>query len=204
MPFCIRAKKNNQTWCGSELKVTVVQDVPWLHLHPRWATLSCPIAPSWKQESTGKHCHHFSHRVHLDWMVNVLGLEGWRILRQREWAWEMFSWGLKCWITAVDVPAESYWRHTHMCTHRHSHVHTDKPGPSMSAWWTFQSWQHGKREGKGVLYSTAQRTGFLCRSTREHHLPKKVSCSLHNVKTNLEKDSSALCNFPSAVTRCFH
>lgn len=80
-----------------------------------------------------------------------------------------------------------------MCTNTRAHAHLlHAHSPSTSAWCAFQSWQHGKRGGVAVLYSTVQRTGFLCRSTREHHLPKKVSSLLHNVKRNLEKDSGAI------------
>lgn len=79
--------------------------------------------------------------------------------------------------------------HRHTWTGRHSHMHSDNSGhsSSVSAWWAFQSCQHGKGERTAVLYSKVQRTGFLCRSTREHHLPKEVSSSSHRWKGIWEK-----------------
>lgn len=173
------------------------------------------LLPERRMSTQGKHYPHFSHRVHLDSVVNVLRLERWNIL-VRESECEKWFHGLpraesQLWMYPLkatgDVPGSAQC----MCTHTRVRADTltctqtslDTANPCLLDL-PFRAGSMGREKGWLCLYSKVQRTGFLCRSIREHHLPKKVSYSSHNVKRNLEKGCSALCNLLSALTRCFH
>lgn len=118
-PFVIQSSR--QLFCKVPHTFTFILTAP--------LSAALQLPPEGRVGAQGKYCHHFSHRVHLDSLVNVTRLERQSILVQRKSGCKKWFSGLPS-AETLDISAKSNERSPAACecppTCANTHIHTHR------------------------------------------------------------------------------